>query len=290
MKAGACLLAVLLISAAIPARALNVPVSGGEDPHIRMSAYSPYNRTRLVVLMTHTTTITYAPAEHIARVTIGDDKTIEGPDPTKLQNNPLKNNLPLWPLHAGHTNMQVTTQMADGSERLYQYDVVVRDNPPNDADDPEAVYGLIYTYPRDLRDAAIARARAQRAEQRNAAAVGRLSTDFFYGERNWKYVAHGKDAWLTPAEVSDNGRLTAFRFPGNRQIPAIYVVAQDGTEQLATFQMRDDLVIVQTVACHFRLRLGQGVLEVYNHGDCSSGGFNPGTGTTSPDVVRMVRQ
>lgn len=286
----AALIAPLLVSTAMPAYALSVPSSGAEDPHIRTTAYSPLNRTRITVVMTHTTTITYASAERIARVTIGDDKTIEGPDPGKLQNNPLHNNLPLWPLHPGHTNMQVTTQTTDGAERLYQYDVVVHDNPKDDSEDPDAVYGLIYSYPRAVHEAAIARARVARAERQAAVAAERLSTDFFYGERNWRYKAHGKDAWLAPAEVSDNTRLTAFRFPGNAQIPAIYVVAKDGSEQLAPFQMRDDLVIVQSVACHFRLRLGRGVLEVFNKGDCSAAGYNPGTGTTSPDVIRVTKQ
>ncbi len=269
----ALLHAGVLAGVATPAHALSVPPSGAEDPHIRTTAYSPLNRTRITAVMTHTTTVTYGPAERIARVTIGDDKTIEGPDPGKLQGNPLHNNLPLWPLHPGHTNMQVTTETPDGAERLYQYDVVVHDNPKDDGDDPDAVYGLIYSYPREVHEAAVARARVAQAARQKSAAVDRLSTDFFSGPRNWKYTAHGKDAWLAPAEVSDNSRLTAFRFPGNTQIPSIYVVAKDGSEQLAPFQMRDDLVIVQTVACHFRLRLGGGVLEVFNKGDCSGAGF-----------------
>ena len=284
------LLAALLVSASLPGYALSLPPSGAEDPHIRTTVYSALNRTRITAVMTHTTTITFAPAERIARVTIGDDKTLEGPDPGKIQGSPLRNNLPLWPLHPGHTNMQVTTETPDGAERLYQYDVVVHDNPKDDAEDPDAVYGLIYSYPREVRAAAVARAREVQAVRQASVAADRLSPDFFYGPRNWKYTAHGKDAWLAPSEVSDNTRLTAFRFPGNTQIPAIYVVAKDGSEQLAPFQMRDDLVIVQFVACHFRLRLGRGVLEVFNKGDCSGAGYNPGTGTTSPDVMRVTKR
>ena len=288
MNPRAALLSLLLSGAAVPAWALNIPPAAGEDAHVRATAYSPYNRTRIVGVMNHATTITFAPTEHIVRVTLGSDKDWEGPDPSKVGSAPLRNNLPLWPLRVGRTNMQVTTATADGAERLYQYDMVVHDDPGGQADDPDAVYGLIYSYPRDARAAAVVEAKVQHAAIVKQAAEDRLSTDFFYGLRNWRYTAQGKDRWMAPAEVSDNGRLTAFRFPGNQQIPAIYIVAKDHSEQLAPFQPRDDLIIVQSTACHFRLRMGGGVLEIYNKGDCSGVGLNPGTGTTSPDVVREL--
>ena len=288
MTLRAAVLSGMLCCAAIPALALNVPPAAGEDAHVRMTAYSPYNRTRIVGVMNHATTITFAPTEHIVRVTLGSDKDWEGPDPSKVGSAPLRNNLPLWPLRVGRTNMQVTTALPDGSERLYQYEMVVHEDPGGQIDDPDAVYGLIYTYPRDARAAAVAEAKLHQAFVVRQVAEDRLSTDFFSGQRNWRYTARGKDTWMAPAEVSDNGRLTAFRFPGNQQIPAIYIVAKDHTEQLAPFQPRDDLIIVQATACHFRLRLGLGVLEVYNKGDCSGVGANPDTGTTSPDVVREL--
>jgi len=286
-------LALLLASAAAPgvscsAWALNVPAAGGEDPHVRVTSYSPYQRVRIVGVMNHTTSITYAPSEHIVRLTLGSDKDWQGPDASKLSAAPLRNNLPLWPLRVGRTNMQVTTALPDGSERLYQYDLVVHDDPGAQGDDPDAVYGLIYTYPRDARATTVAEARVRKLAVQKQTTENRLATDFFYGDRNWRYTAHGKDRWLAPDEVSDNGRLTAFRFAGNREVPAVYIVGQDHSEQVAPFAMKAELLVVQSTACHFRLRLGLAVLEVYNHGDCSGHGENPGTGTTSPDVVREL--
>lgn len=288
MNMRTAMFAALLATVASPAWALNIPMAGGEDPHVRVAAYSPYQRVRIVGVMNHTTSITFAPNEHIVRLTLGSDKDWQGPDANKLNNAPLRNNLPLWPLRVGRTNMQVTTALPDGSERLYQYDLVVHDDPGAQDDDPDAIYGLIYTYPRDVRAAAAVTARERRAAAARQTTEDRLATDFFYGQRNWRYTAQGRDRWLEPDEVSDNGRLTAFKFAGNREAPAIYIVGQDHTEQVAPFTMRDDLMIVQNTACHFRLRLGGGVLEVYNKGDCSGAGENPGTGTTSPDVVREL--
>jgi type IV secretion system protein VirB9 len=286
MIARVAVLAATLAGCA-PAWALNVPTAGGEDPHVRVTSYSPYQRVRVTLDMNHTTAITYAPNERIGRMTIGDDKTIEGPDAAKLSSSPLRNNLPLWPLRVGQTNMQVVTTLPDGSERLYQYDLIVDDD-PGKSDDPNAIYGLIYTYPRDVREARIAEAKVRRVQQEKSTTEDRLATDFFYGDRNWRYVAQGQDRWMAPDEVSDNGRLTAFRFAGNRETPAIYIVGKDHSEQVAPFTMRGELMIVQNTACHFRLRLGGGVLEVYNRGSCTGVGENPGTGTTSPDVVREI--
>ena len=50
---------------------------------------------------------------------------------------------------------------------------------------------------------------------------------------------------------------------------------------------KDDVMVVQTTAAHFRLRLGEQVLEIYNR-SYDPVGQNAGTGTTSPDVVRTV--
>jgi len=270
------------------ARALDAPLPGKQDPHVRAAAYSPYDRTLIVGVLGRSTTITFGPTERIERVTFGsEDPPWEGPDPSKVGNAPLRNNLPLWPLKTGRSNMQVTTLLPDGDERLYQFALVVHDSPTGDEDDPAATYGLIFTYPQDAHQAAVQAARIRQADARQKVAAERLATDYWYGDRNWHYVAQGKDRGITPLEVSDNGWLTAFRFPGNTEVPAIYIVDNTGAERLAPFDMRNDVMVVQTTAAHFRLRLGEQVLEIYNRG-YDPVGQNPGTGTTSPDVVRKV--
>lgn len=268
--------------------ALDAPPPGKLDPHIRTVAYSPYDRTLIVGVIGRSTTITFSPMERIKRVTFGsEDPPWEGPDPSKVGSAPLENNLPLWPLKTGRSNMQVITLLPNGDERLYQFALVVRDAPTGDDDDPAATYGLIFTYPGDAHRAAVQATRARQADAQQKIAAERLSTDYRYGDRNWHYVAQGKDRGIAPLEVSDNGELTAFRFPGNTQVPAIYVVDSTGAERIASFEMQGDVMVVQTTAAHFRLRLGEQVLEVYNR-DYDPVGQNPGTGTTSPDVVRRV--
>ena len=53
--------------------------------------------------------------------------------------------------------------------------------------------------------------------------------------------------------------------------------------------MRGDRAVVSTTAREFRLRYGGDVLRVFNLA-FDPVGFNPGTGTTTPEVVRSVRE
>lgn len=312
--------AALFAGLTVHAYALEVPVAAGGDPHVLTAAYSPYNRVRIVAITSSSLTITFAPTERIAHLIMGDPSLIGGPKSDELANAPLKNNLFLWPLKIGQTNMQVITILPDGGERLYQYEIAVQDSRPDDENGPLgksciehhncATFGLIYAYPRDAHEAAVQRWKERKAAEDENTAANRLSVDFFYGQRNWHYVAQGKAKWLAPAEVSDNGRLTAFRWPNNMQVPAIFTMSKDATEQSQTPHMRDDLQIASTTSCWWRLRLGGGVLDIYNvrglpaqytqaqlnheikrakDGLCDLGGYDPGTGTTSPDVVRELK-
>ena len=54
--------------------------------------------------------------------------------------------------------------------------------------------------------------------------------------------------------VSDNGETTAFRFPGNSPMPAIYRITPDGKEQIAAMSVDDDIAVVHGTAAAWRLR------------------------------------
>jgi type IV secretion system protein VirB9 len=78
-----------------------------------------------------------------------------------------------------------------------------------------------------------------------------------------------------------------FQFPGNERIPGIFVVDPDGKEATASYSVSAGNVEVGQTAREFRLRDGNTVLNVYNLG-YNTVGQNPGTGTTSPDISRIV--
>jgi type IV secretion system protein VirB9 len=292
------ILAAVLSAGVGPAMALSVPPPGAADPHIRQVPYDQLNRTVLIGEIGRETTITFGAGERIGRVVFGqpDAELWAGPDPKDVKDQALQNNLPLWPLKIGATNMQVTTTLPDGAQRIYQFALYAKVPDSDGRDDPDVTFGLIFTYPQMVKQEAVAAWKARKADAEKQAAKARLAVDVFYGARNWSYVARPSKAWVANAwpkpEVSDNGQLTAFLFQGNVAEPAIYIVdtpacGPGGHERLAPFADQGALKVVQTTAQHFRLRLGDAVMEVCNR-NFDPVGQNPGTGTTSPGVIREV--
>lgn len=267
----------LLVGAllATGARAEQAPRSAGFDRRVQLVAYNPLDVVRIVGCPTNSTQITFGPAEEITQVAIGDAEAWLA--------QPAANMLFLKPTELrAATNAQVVTRRADGSLRSYQLRLVAEQS---GEDSGSVLYAVRFRYPQDERAERAARRTeaAERARERDAQA--RLATVWAEGPRNWRYVAQGSGA-LEPAEVSDNGRQTAFRFPGNRRVPVIYAVAPDGAEAIVPATMAGDTAVVQTTARAFLLRDGREVLRIVNRG-FDPAGRDPGTGTAG--LTRGVR-
>jgi type IV secretion system protein VirB9 len=269
---------VAALSLATPALAEQKPRSAGFDPHVQVVAYNAMNVVRVVGSPTNSTQITFGPGEEITAVAIGDA------DAWLAQ--PTGNILFLKPTNIRHsTNAQVVTRRADGSTRSYQFRLIAA--PRGARGESAAIYAVNFTYPDDARAAqAVAQAQAA-AREMERIAQQRLALSWAEGPRNWRYVARGS-VMLEPTEVSDNGRQTAFRFPGNMRVPTIYTLAPDGSETIVPYTMINELAVVQTTARQFVLRDGQEVINIINQG-YDPVGRNPGTGTGTPDLARTVR-
>lgn len=261
--------------ASVPAYAEQRPRSAGHDPHVRIVAYNPLNVVRIVGSPRNSTQIIFSAGEEITQVAIGDS------DAWMAQ--PAANLLFLKPtIVRGTTNAQVVTRRPDGSLRSYQFKLVGaagRSAAP--------MYAVSFTYPdetRALRAAAEAQAASRELER---LAQERLALAWAEGVRNWRYVAKGS-TMIEPTEVSDNGRQTAFRFPGNLRIPTIYTTAPDGSETIVPYTVINEVVVVQTTARAFTLRDGKEALRIVNQG-FDPVGRNPGTGTGTTDLSRNVR-
>lgn len=267
-----------VLSFASPAFAEQTPRSGGFDPHVQVVAYNPMNVVRVVGSPTNSTQIIFGPGEEVSQVAIGDA------DAWLAQ--PAGNLLFLKPTEIHHsTNAQVVTRRADGSLRSYQFRLIAM--PRGSEGSSAAIFAVSFTY---LQDMAAARAvsQAQAAStQLEQLAQQRLALTWAEGARNWRYIAQGS-VQIEPTEVSDNGRQTAFRFPGNMRIPTIYTLSPDGTETIVPYTMVNELALVQTVAREFVLRDGQQIIRVINQG-FDPVGRNLGTGTGAPDLMRTVR-
>lgn len=144
-----------------------------------------------------------------------------------------------------------------------------------------AVYQLAFTYPGETA-------------QGRASAVERAATDAaFTAQRrkpNLKYTMSG-DYSIAPVNVWDNGEFTFFKFPGNRDVPAIYMVDGDGKESIVnrnTTGAANDVVVVQKINPKFYLRLGNQSLAVFNEAFDPYGVPN-NSGTSSPNVERVLK-
>jgi len=108
--------------------------------------------------------------------------------------------------------------------------------------------------------------------------------------RNTAYaIAEGKGSEdIVPTLVFDDGRFTYFRFPGNREVPAVFHVLGDGSETLVNARMEDDLLVVDRVSRRLMLRAGLAVVGVWNEAFDLTG-RPPDDGTTVPGVQRVVK-
>jgi type IV secretion system protein VirB9 len=194
----------------------------------------------------------------------------------------------------------VLTQSADGSLRRYVFEIETVSTPSTANGADGVFYSVQFTYPADEAAAEAAREAAEAAKigQLNELALERATqtaalsllnaerTNPFAGPRNYKYVAQG-DRGLAPLTIWDNGYSTVLQFAGNARIPAIFVINPDGREATASYSIDGETVQIGQTAREIRLRDGNTVLNIYNLAFDTVDG-NPGTGTTSSQVTRVI--
>jgi type IV secretion system protein VirB9 len=93
---------------------------------------------------------------------------------------------------------------------------------------------------------------------------------------------------IVPTLVFDDGRFTYLRFPGNREVPAVFQVLGDDSETLVNARMEDDLLVVDRVSRRLMLRAGSAVAGLWNEA-FDLDGKPPGGGTTVPGVQRVLK-
>jgi type IV secretion system protein VirB9 len=93
---------------------------------------------------------------------------------------------------------------------------------------------------------------------------------------------------IVPTLVYDDGRFTYLRFPGNREIPAVFHVLGDGSETLVNARMEDDLLVVDRVSRRLMLRAGASVVGIWNEAFDLEGVPAAGA-TTVPGVQRALK-
>jgi type IV secretion system protein VirB9 len=93
---------------------------------------------------------------------------------------------------------------------------------------------------------------------------------------------------IVPTLVFDDGRFTYLRFPGNREVPAVFHVLGDGSETMVNTRMEDDLLVVDRVSRRLMLRAGAAVVGLWNDA-FDLDGVPPLEGTTASGVQRILK-
>lgn len=330
LVAGTALAPAVVLGA--PSPAPTPASSSGPVDHMQAVTASPLKRIRLTGIVGRVVNITFNPKEAIYRVAFGTAGIWEGPQAGgNGQAVALKNNLPLWPVQPGHTNLVVTTVDADGHEYPYQFDLtalpapseapavtaslastgtVARSDGAVGEDVSGATFGLIVKNSEAERAEQAEKARAAHEarmvqwQQRQAAAHqaqarASLAESGAAGDPgpncNPHYVGWGSAA-IAPVSVCDNGQMTFLRYQGQLRPPSVFVLGPDGKEQALIPFMRGDTLVVPRVAKEMHLYSGQTALYIFNRAynpagvsPVTGGVADPGTGTVSPGVRRVLR-
>jgi len=167
---------------------------------------------------------------------------------------------------AGSNNLELKTDRRD-----YSFELTVG---------AAKTFRVVLTYPKPpaARDETAPEGAALVAA-RIAAAVPRAKNTAYTIEANKR----GRD--IRPRAVFDDGRFTYFRFPGNSELPTIFVIGADGKEARTNFSMQGDDMVVQRLGRKFVLRLGKSVVSVWNE-RFDQVGETPMDGATVPGVTR----
>jgi type IV secretion system protein VirB9 len=248
------------------ARSETVPAPGSIDGRIRTAAYNGEEVYKLRGFVGYQIDLQFEPGEVFAGLGAGD---LEG-----LSFVGQDNHLFLKPKAAKvATNLTVLT-----NRRHYQFDYTAVSQRPA-ADDPSVIYALRFTYePPPAQSAAAAAARRVDSELDAASDKRARNIDYWYCGQ----------ATLRPVAASDDGVHTRLRFAANSDLPAIFVLNDDGKESLLNFSMDAGDVIVHRVAKRFVLRRGRLTGCIVNQGFVG-GGSRLDSGTIAPGVERRVQ-
>jgi type IV secretion system protein VirB9 len=266
----------LSLTLAGPVLALQQPSPGQHDARVRTVTYDPTNVVRVNGVIRASTQVMFGDDEEVAHVAIGDSVAWEvAPAGSILFLKPREKHPP--------TNLQVVTTRADGQKRSYQFELSIAETTLADS-----YFVVRFAYPGDEIERRRAETAARSAEREGALIDQTFDLHHAYGARNWRFSAQGS-VDLEPEAVFDDGKETTFRFAGNREVPAIYLINSDGSESLVPKDVRGELVVVHATAREFRLRKGNVVLCIFNEA-FDPVGINPGTNTTSPSIERRARK
>lgn len=270
------LLAALTLSVcAVSVHAAAIPDPGKKDFRVRTVEYRADDVTVIHSHFGFLTNIVFSPGERILEngIFIGDTGA--------WSVTTLQNHLFVKPVaEGGRTNMTVITNF-----RTYNLELVSHWPKGLNPYPSDMQFQVNFRYPGD--DAKAAQTEAIRFAAIQSEAEMKAQLHSRPAPKNWNYSAEGSQV-ATPDAAWDDGRFTYFRFSGSREMPAVFVVNDDGSESLINRHVEGDTIVVQTTGKKFVLRRGRQATCVFN--DSYQLPTTPDdTATTSGSVIRVIK-
>jgi type IV secretion system protein VirB9 len=251
--------AALLVAAAAISHASSEPTAYASyvDARIRTLMYDPDRVVPLNAFFGYQLMIQFGADERIENVAIGDGATWQ------VTPNRGANLLFVKPIdRAGRTNMTVVTD-----RRSYLFELNA--NPSRGVSVAEMTYVVRFSYPPE--PVVVVSPPPPPPPPPN--------------QRNRAYTYTGSRA-LLPSLVFDDGQFTYFKWPESESTPAVFLLADNGSESVADYSFRDGYQVVEQVAPRFRLRNGKEVTTLINEGWRDP---TPGDGAPRPHDAKTAR-
>jgi type IV secretion system protein VirB9 len=213
------------------------PVPGPGDPRIKEFMYDPNAIVAIRGQLGYELTIEFGSDERIENVSIGDSlawQVTPNRKATLLFLKPMTKGAP--------TSMTVVT-----TARIYSFLLTAIES--RNANDPDTLLRLRFLYPEPAR-AELPPAPPPPPPPK--------PEDF-----NFDYGLSGSKN-LHPVRVFDDGSVTYFQFDSRNAAPAVFVIGEDGKEEMANTRVQGEYTIADFTAETFILRYGKTQAEVRN--------------------------
>lgn len=159
-------------------------------------------------------TVELSPDEEVQSIAIGDSGGWQA------SANRKGDFLFLKPLQAGaSTNMTVITNV-----RTYQFDLIAASSPA-----PDVPHRLRFVYP-----------------AKDAQALDPASEEQLGPHPTAEYRIEGHRS-IRPVNVREDGKKTYLEWSSDQSLPAVFALAEDGTEMLVDGMMRNDVMVIDRV-------------------------------------------
>lgn len=275
-------IAVCLSAATLPAFALEEPSKSPFDDRIRFIDYNPAEVIKLVAHFGFSTDIQFGQSEEIKVIALGD--------PNAWDTASASNHILLRPIgKKPDTNMTVIT-----NKRVYNFDLRAHwSKQKTKSLSNDMMFQINLRYPKEEAEKAQAEARykaeIEEAKRKEEELVNKLEKKL-NTPKNWNYWAKGSSS-VSPDQAYDDNLFTYLTFNNNKDMPAVYIINEDGSESLVNTSIdpeHPDTIQVHKVARRLILRKGNNVACIFNQ-SYKAVGISNVTGTTSPNVIRKIR-